>query len=92
MLLESKDDCCFDHSVQLSFINFVSVYDMPWPNLCKSSITVLEPVFLYTLSDSKIWLNDGVVFDINDLMSERIFFTFVALPLERFTLPPMSNG
>ena len=69
VLLGSKDDCCSNHSANLSFINFVSVYDMTewtWPNMCKSSITVLEPIFLYMLSDSKTWLNNGVVFDIND--------------------------
>ena len=81
MLLGSKDDCCSHHSAHLSSINFVSVYDMPWLNLCKSSITALEPVFLYMLSDSKTWLNEGVVFGINDSMSEQIFVTFVALPL-----------
>ena len=81
MLLESKDDSCSDHSVHLSSINFISVHDMSWPNLCKSSITILEPVFLCMLSGSKNWLNDGVVFGINESMPEQIFLTFVALPL-----------
>ena len=30
------------------------------------------------LSDGKTWLNDGVVFGINDSMYEQIFVTFVA--------------
>ena len=58
----------------------------------KSSITVLEPVFLYMLSNSKTCLNDGFVFCISNSMSEQIFVTFVALPLENFILPSISTG
>ena len=41
---------------------------------------------------AKLDPNDGDVFGIKDLMSDQIFVTFVALPLESFTLLSISNS
>ena len=75
------------HSVYLSSINLVSVYDSPYPILCKSVITSLEPVFLYIFGDNNTCERDGFAFGIKVSMSSQILETLVALTLDNFTVP-----
>ena len=47
-------------------INNVSVQEIPYPSLCKLSITSIEPVFLCIVKDKNTWSNDGLAFGKRD--------------------------
>ena len=74
------------HSAHLSWIKIVSVYDSPCPILCKSVITSLEPVFLYTFSNNNTWGRGGFAFDIKVSISPQILETLLALTWDNFTV------
>ena len=75
------------HSPQLFSINFVPVYNIPCPILCKSWTITLGPVFLYTFNDKSSCDNDGQLLGIRDSMSSQILETFVAFGFDTFTIP-----
>ena len=68
-------------------INFVSVYDISRPNLCKSFTITPDSVFLYTFNDKSTYDNDGQLLGIRDSMSSQILETFVAFGSDSFTIP-----
>ena len=74
------------YSVHLSWIKIVSVYDSPCPILCKSVITSLEPVFLYTFNNNNTWGRGGFAFDIKVSISPQILETLLALTWDNFTV------
>ena len=46
-------------SAHLSYMNIVSVFQIPTPTCFRSLITICDLVFAKVVIDNKIWLNPG---------------------------------
>ena len=75
------------YSPHLPSINFVSVYDVPCPILCKSFTITLDPVLLYTFIDKSSCDKYGHLLGIRDSMSSEILETLIAFGFDTFTIP-----
>ena len=67
------------HSVHLSCMNTVSVFDKPWPNCLRLFTTICDPVFTNMVIDNSNWLKSDCAPGTNDCIFWAISLIFVAL-------------